>query len=39
MKQILEWAGILYEEGPDKNGPYGPYIQVISCYIYRCSMF
>lgn len=24
----LEWAGLLWDEGPDRGGPYGPYRQV-----------
>ena len=24
----LEWAGLSWDEGPDRGGPYGPYRQV-----------
>ncbi|KAG6456882.1 hypothetical protein O3G_MSEX010017 [Manduca sexta] len=31
----LKWAGIEYDEGPKKNGKYGPYIQSERLDIYR----
>lgn len=30
----LAWAGIAYDEGPDKGGPYGPYVQSERLSIY-----
>ncbi len=27
LYQSLRWAGIEWDEGPDKGGPYGPYVQ------------
>ncbi|KAL2271517.1 hypothetical protein VTJ83DRAFT_888 [Remersonia thermophila] len=31
----LEWAGLLYDEGPDKGGPYGPYRQSERLPLYK----
>lgn len=31
----LKWAGIDYDEGPDKGGQYGPYIQSERLHIYK----
>jgi glutamyl-tRNA synthetase len=31
----LRWAGLDYDEGPDKDGPFGPYIQSERLEIYR----
>jgi nondiscriminating glutamyl-tRNA synthetase len=33
--EMLHWAGIDYDEGPHKGGPYGPYIQSERLDIYR----
>lgn len=33
--KALEWAGIPWDEGPDKGGPYGPYRQSERTEIYR----
>ncbi len=33
--QTLRWAGLDYDEGPDKGGPYGPYVQSERLSIYR----
>lgn len=27
MHETLNWMGITWDEGPDKGGPYGPYVQ------------
>lgn len=27
ITSALDWLGIEYDEGPDKDGPYGPYVQ------------
>ena len=31
----LKWAGIEYDEGPGKDGPFGPYIQSQRLEIYK----
>lgn len=31
----LRWAGLEWDEGPDKNGPYGPYKQSARTALYR----
>jgi glutamyl-tRNA synthetase len=31
----LRWAGIDYDEGPDKGGPFGPYIQSERLEVYK----
>ena len=33
--EILEWFGITWEEGPDKGGPRGPYVQSERTVFYR----
>ena len=33
--ETLRWAGIEYDEGPDKAGPFGPYVQSQRLSIYR----
>ncbi|MBI1746196.1 MAG: glutamate--tRNA ligase [Acidobacteria bacterium] len=33
--QSLRWAGLDYDEGPGKDGPYGPYVQSQRLAIYR----
>lgn len=33
--QTLRWAGLDYDEGPEKGGPYGPYVQSERLEIYR----
>lgn len=33
--KVLQWAGIEFDEGPIKGGPYGPYIQSERLDIYR----
>lgn len=35
LQQTLRWAGIDYDEGPDRPGPYGPYIQSERLEIYK----
>jgi glutamyl/glutaminyl-tRNA synthetase len=35
IKESLKWAGIYYNEGPDKGGPYGPYIQSHRKQVYK----
>ena len=32
---ILDWAGIEYDEGPDKGGEFGPYVQSGRLELYR----
>jgi len=27
IQDSLKWIGISWDEGPDKDGPYGPYVQ------------
>jgi glutamyl-tRNA synthetase len=31
----LEWAGLIYDEGPHKDGPYGPYVQSQRLALYQ----
>ncbi len=33
--QTLQWAGLDYDEGPEKGGPFGPYVQSERLEIYR----
>jgi len=33
--ETLRWAGIEYDEGPDKGGAFGPYIQSERLELYR----
>jgi glutamyl-tRNA synthetase len=33
--EMLEWAGIDYDEGPDRDGGYGPYIQSQRLALYK----
>jgi glutamyl-tRNA synthetase len=33
--ETLQWSGIKYDEGPDKDGGYGPYVQSQRIEIYR----
>lgn len=33
--EILHWFGLDWDEGPDKGGPYGPYVQSERTKIYR----
>ncbi|CUT08327.1 glutamyl-tRNA synthetase, partial [Candidatus Kryptonium thompsonii] len=33
--ETLHWAGIEFDEGPNKGGPYGPYIQSQRLELYR----
>ena len=35
LQKTLRWAGIDYDEGPDKPGKYGPYIQSQRLNIYK----
>lgn len=35
MIDTLHWLGIEYDEGPDKEGPYGPYVQSERLHLYR----
>ena len=35
LQRTLQWAGINYDEGPDKPGHYGPYIQSQRLPIYQ----
>ncbi|HEY8447268.1 MAG TPA: glutamate--tRNA ligase [Thermomicrobiales bacterium] len=35
LLDILEWFGLTWDEGPDKGGPYGPYVQSERIEIYR----
>lgn len=35
LQKTLKWAGIDYDEGPDKPGKYGPYIQSQRLPIYK----
>ncbi len=32
---ILEWFGLTWDEGPDKGGPFGPYVQSERTDLYR----
>lgn len=33
--ELLAWAGITWDEGPDVGGPYGPYIQSERLHLYQ----
>jgi glutamyl-tRNA synthetase len=33
--KILKWAGLEYDEGPDKGGPHGPYVQSERLDLYK----
>lgn len=35
ISRSLKWAGLEYSEGPDREGPYGPYTQSQRLPIYR----
>lgn len=35
LVSTLEWSGITFDEGPGKDGPFGPYIQSQRLEIYR----
>lgn len=35
IMESLRWLGIDWDEGPDKDGPYGPYVQSARLDIYR----
>ncbi len=35
LLQTLQWAGLDYDEGPEKDGPYGPYFQSKRLEIYH----
>ncbi|KAI9145442.1 hypothetical protein BKA69DRAFT_1024899 [Paraphysoderma sedebokerense] len=35
IKDMLSWAGMSYDEGPDKGGGYGPYIQSERSELYK----
>ena len=35
IKEDLKWAGLQWDEGPDVEGPYGPYKQSERLWIYR----
>lgn len=35
LYQTLEWLGIDYDEGPQKGGPHGPYVQSERSALYR----
>src|SRR5205814_1646098 len=35
IKKSLDWLGIIYDEGPEKPGPFGPYQQSERLEIYR----
>ncbi|KAK3900879.1 glutamyl-tRNA synthetase [Staphylotrichum tortipilum] len=35
LYQDLEWLGLSWDEGPDKNGPYGPYRQSERLPLYK----
>ncbi len=35
LVRVMDWAGIHYDEGPLKGGPYGPYVQSQRLAIYR----
>lgn len=35
LQKTLKWAGITYDEGPDKPGKFGPYIQSQRLSIYK----
>jgi glutamyl-tRNA synthetase len=33
--ETLKWAGVMYDEGPDRDGGFGPYIQSQGLELYR----
>jgi glutamyl/glutaminyl-tRNA synthetase len=35
LLKVLAWAGLDYDEGPAKGGPYGPYIQTERAPLYQ----
>ena len=35
LLQTLEWSGLLYDEGPEKEGDYGPYFQSKRLDLYK----
>ena len=35
LLNVLQWAGLDYDEGPEKDGPFGPYFQSQRLDIYR----
>jgi nondiscriminating glutamyl-tRNA synthetase len=35
LLQALDWVGIDYDEGPNKDGPFGPYFQSLRVDIYK----
>jgi glutamyl-tRNA synthetase len=35
MMESLQWLGIAWDEGPDTDGPYGPYVQSARLPLYR----
>jgi glutamyl-tRNA synthetase len=35
LLEILEWFGLTWDEGPDKGGPYGPYVQSQRIELYQ----
>lgn len=35
MARLLRWAGVEYDEGPDRPGAYGPYVQSERLPVYR----
>lgn len=35
LLEILKWAGITYDEGPDIGGPHGPYVQSQRTALYQ----
>jgi len=35
IQDSLKWIGISWDEGPDKDGPYGPYVQSERLNIYK----
>ena len=35
LLKALDWVGINYDEGPNKDGPYGPYFQSLRVDIYK----
>lgn len=35
LLETLRWSGLAYDEGPEKEGPYGPYFQSMRTDIYK----
>lgn len=35
LMESLTWAGLDWDEGPDKDGPYGPYVQSERLALYQ----